>query len=79
MAHLGTITAIFTPQDNRPSPVLPVTDYNIIRGRFLGAVELIDARIVAPVLHSPLTTYVVRQIRILYRQLWPSHGQRFPQ
>lgn len=26
-----------------------------------------------------LDTYVVRQIRVIFRQMWPSHGQRFPQ
>lgn len=79
MAALGTITNIYTPPTTPPTPLLPIADYNIVRGRPLGSLPVYDIRGFEPVLITPLTGYVVRMIRVLYRQLWPDHGQRFPQ
>jgi hypothetical protein len=80
MAHLGTISNIAAPPSvNLPSPLLPITDYDIQRGRPLGTLELFDIHAFEPVLVVPVSGYVVRQIRVEYRQLWPTHGQRFPQ
>lgn len=78
MAALGTIERR-DPFPPAKAELLPITDYNVVRGRFLGAISLHDATIPLPVWNPNLGTYIVRQIRILYRQLWPSHGQRFPQ
>jgi hypothetical protein len=80
MAHLGTITDIHVPRSvTRPFPLTPISDYDVVRGKFLGEIVAVDNRPPTPTLIGPLTGYVVRQIRVLYRQLWPSHGQRFPQ
>ena len=78
MAALGTLTT-YTFEGTRPAPVYPVSLYKIHRGLTLGSLPIKVTVRFAPILHGPLATYVVRQIRILYRQLWPSHGQRFPQ
>jgi hypothetical protein len=79
MAHLGTIPFIYTQPSTTPTPLLVVSDYNINRGRPLGPLSVYDIRGFEPTLIGPLTGYVVRQLRVLYRQLWPAHGQRFPQ
>lgn len=77
MAALGTVPVhddtIFQPT------LLPISDYNVSRGRPLGAVVLYNNQIKQPTLVPSLTGYVVRQIRVLFRQLWPARGQRFPQ
>jgi hypothetical protein len=78
MAALGAVT----PRPSFPpvrATLLPITDYDVVRGRFLGAVTPRDAAIVRPELNTDLSGYVVRQIRVIFRQLWPTHGQRFPQ
>lgn len=77
MAALGTI-------DERPLPpvtaeLLPITDYNVVRGKYLGTITERDPFVPLGDLTSDLGTYIVRQIRVVYRQLWPAHGQRFPQ
>lgn len=78
MADLGAI-------ELRPSfpparaELLPISHYRVVRGKFLGSIAERDPSLPFPVWNSNLGGYVVRQIRILYRQLWPSHGQRFPQ
>jgi hypothetical protein len=79
MAALGTITHIHTPRQDSPSPLYPISDYDIQRGRPLGTITVRPGHTFQPVLRGPVSDYVVRQIRVLYRQLWPSHGQRFPQ
>lgn len=78
MAHLGTISNVHPADGNQPRPVVQITDYNIERGRPLGAIS-VKPTDHEPDMRGPLSGYVVRQIRVLYRQLWPSHGQRFPQ
>lgn len=78
MAALGTISHVKPSDGSQPRPVLQITDYNIERGRPLGAV-LVKGPDHEPTMISPLLGYVIRQIRVVYRQLWPSHGQRFPQ
>ena len=80
MAALGTIPAIGAP----PAPLNPatliVTNYQIHRGLVLGAITVAPDRHVGnPPLISPVTDYIVRQTRILYKQIWPGRGQRFPQ
>ena len=78
MADLGVITEIY-PTRETPRPIFPVSEYKIYRGLDLGHVEAVDNRQFLPVLHAPVIGYVVRQIVVVYRQLWPQHGQRFPQ
>lgn len=78
MADLGTITLRDPFPPIRPA-LLPISHYRIIRGRFLGTVALRNPVLPVTVLVSIAGPYIVRQIRIIYRQLWPSHGQRFPQ
>lgn len=78
MAALGTITEIW-PTQVSPRPLKLISDYDIHRGLELGAIEMIDNRQFTPALHYPLSSYIVRQIRVIFRQLWPTHGQRFPQ
>lgn len=78
MAALGTISHVKTSDGSQPRPVVQITDYNIERGRSLGTI-LVKGPGHEPTMISPLLGYVVRQIRVVYRQLWPSHGQRFPQ
>jgi len=76
MAALGTLTvADITRHDPER---LPVSNYKIHRGLHLGAISVYTPPVRTPLLHS-VSNYVVRQIRIIYRQLWPAHGQRFPQ
>lgn len=78
MAYLGVISGTYTPAPDRNSALVLVTDYNINRGRPLGAVAVIVNR--RPDIDYPLVSnYIIRQLRIIYRQLWPTHGQRFPQ
>jgi hypothetical protein len=79
VAALGTISSGYATPPTRPRPVLPITDYNIERGRPLGTVGVHDARVFTPEKRGPLDVYIVRQIGIRFKQLWPSHGQRFPQ
>lgn len=78
MAALGTVP-LRDPFPPLKAELLPITDYDVVRGRFLGTIALYDPAFALPEWNSDLSTYIVRQIRILYRQLWPSHGQRFPQ
>jgi hypothetical protein len=79
MADLGTITDIYEPTPASPFPLYPISDYRIERGFPLGVLTVSDNRAFQPEPVAPLAVYVVRQIRFLFRQLWPSHGQRFPQ
>lgn len=78
MADLGTVP-LRDPFPPAQAELLPITDYDIIRGRFLGTIGTHDPSFPLPEWNSALSTYIVRQIRILYRQLWPPYGQRFPQ
>ena len=77
MAALGAVTPV---EIGRPLPsvVFPVTDYNVVRGKYLGEVTVFEPSHPVPILHEA-SNYIVRQIRVVYRQLWPNHGQRFPQ
>lgn len=76
MTALGTVT-VRPPRD--VSVVrLPITDYKVTRGNYLGTLTVKQPMKRAP-RQANIDNYVVRQISILYRQLWPSHGQRFPQ
>lgn len=77
MAALGALT---DRDPVIPKPVLiPITDYTVERGNYLGVITTRNPVLPAPALHSALGTYIVRQIGTVYRQLWPTHGQRFPQ
>lgn len=75
MADLGVIPSVRTLVE---VPRFPVTNYSVQRGNDLGAIgiRVLPERVERV---APLTGYIVRQTRILFRQLWPSHGQRFPQ
>jgi hypothetical protein len=76
MADLGTITVT---DPIRVAPTLhPLSAYTVHRGMHIGAIPALALPRLSPVLHS-VSDYIVRQIRIIYRQLWPTHGQRFPQ
>lgn len=75
MADLGTVN-LFGPV-GRPITLVPVTDYNVERGRFLGAVTVLE--LTPPIEFRPMGNYVVRALQVIFRQLWPSKGQRFPQ
>lgn len=76
MADLGTLTIRDEP------PFIPgrvtISAYQIIIGRYLGTVGMRDE---PPFIatRSLAVNYIVRQLIVVYRQLWPSHGQRFPQ
>jgi len=77
MTALGTV-GVLTQYDPTVTR-LPIADYTIVRGNYLGTLT------VHPVLSkvgprtSAVGNYIVRQLSIVYRQLWPNHGQRFPQ
>ena len=76
MADLGAVAVVNV---RHPLPTLhAVTDYDVVRGNFLGVIGVADESHPHPPLRA-VSNYVVRQIRVVYRQLWPSHGQRFPQ
>lgn len=77
MADLGAVTVRTLPLPQ--ATLVPVEHYNIIRGKFLGPVSTRIPTLVRAEYRATLSNYVVRQIRIIYKQLWPSHGQRFPQ
>lgn len=75
MADLGVISG---REITTRVPKIQITDYTIVRGHYLGAIS--GRPITKPVSKGhTLSNYIVRQIRVVYRQLWPSHGQRFPQ
>lgn len=79
MADLGTIN-LRDPFPVAKAELLPITDYNVVRGRFLGAISLFDPTHPLAFNRREIAgPYIVRQIRIIYRQLWPAYGQRFPQ
>lgn len=78
MADLGTIE-LRDPYPPVRADLLPVSHYRVVRGKYLGAIGLHDASFPPDTYLSTLSTYIVRQIRIIYRQLWPAYGQRFPQ
>lgn len=79
MSHLGTIP-LRDPFPVAKAALLPVTDYDVVRGRYLGAVTLRDpAYPLAFERRATLSNYIIRQTRILFTQLWPPYGQRFPQ
>lgn len=74
MAALGVVTPL---ELDGPIALTPITDYQVERGRYLGVVPTLD--LVGPIeLHDP-GNYIVRMLSVVYRQLWPTHGQRFPQ
>lgn len=77
MAALGTVP--LKPLPIERAELLPVSDYDVVRGKYLGVVQLLDPTRPDADYNPTLTGYVVRQIRVLFRQAWPSHGQRFPQ
>ncbi len=77
MADLGVIPGIHVPIDNPPT-IAPLNDYRINRGLAFGAVGIYSVEDNPP-FRSTLANYIVRQTRILFRQLWPAHGQRYPQ
>jgi hypothetical protein len=76
MADLGTVPVVDAGHAN--PAVLPLSIYTVHRGIHLTSISTIQPPVLTPTLHV-MSNYVVRQIRILYRQLWPAHGQRFPQ
>jgi hypothetical protein len=79
MAALGTID-LRDPFPVADAELLPITDYNVVRGAFLGTITLRDPEYPLAFDRHPIEgPYIVRQIRIIYRQLWPAYGQRFPQ
>lgn len=77
MAYLGELVVRIPTARPRIAPVT-VDDYNINRGFYLGELEVKSARLPRAE-KVPANGYVVRQLRILFRQLWPAYGQRFPQ
>lgn len=77
MTALGTLTDRDSalPQ----TTLIPITAYTVERGNYLGVITTRDPFLPSAPLTNDLGNYIVRQISIVYRQLWPSHGQRFPQ
>lgn len=77
MSALGVVT----PKTNidYDTPLIPITGYTVVRGNFLGVLAVHTPPNLIPPRTADLGTYIVRQISIVYRQLWPYHGQRFPQ
>lgn len=79
MADLGVVPLRDPFPVARPE-LLPVTDYDVVRGRYLGAITLREPDYpLAFERRATLSNYIVRQTRILFAQLWPPYGQRFPQ
>lgn len=76
MADLGTLELL--DPVTVPLPLELVTDYDVTRGNYLGEISLLEVVTEPLDLREP-QNYIVRALSILYRQLWPSHGQRFPQ
>lgn len=78
MAALGAVT-VLTP--TLPGRILiPIGEYvHPLPGSFLGAVTVRSAAPARAALVQPVTDYIVRQLIFIYRQIWPDHGQRFPQ
>lgn len=76
MAALGTLTV----RDEPPfiPGRTPISAYQIIIGHYLGTVGTRNEPPFIPT-RSAAVNYIVRQLIVVYRQLWPSHGQRFPQ
>jgi hypothetical protein len=74
MAALGTVNVLGL---DGPITLTPITDYQIQRGRFIGELTVID--LAGPIELRTPGNYIVRMLSVVYRQLWPSHGQRFPQ
>lgn len=79
MAALGTIANVYPAPIDRPTPTYSVSLYKIHRGLQFGPLTLGTAQLIRVVVVVPLSNYVIRQIRIIFKQLWPIHGQRFPQ
>ena len=79
MAALGTIANVYPTPVDRPTPTYAVSLYKIHRGLQFGSLTVGTAQLIRVAVVEPLTNYVIRQIRIIFKQLWPSHGQRFPQ
>lgn len=77
MPDLGPVTVRSLPLP--VATLIPISEYIINRGSHLGPVTVLDNQIVQADYVQPLTTYLVRQLSTVYRQLWPAHGQRFPQ
>lgn len=79
MAALGAVPVIGDKNPLPPTRLFP-SNYRLVRGRFIGPVTPhVQAYPARPVYISTLGNYLIRQIRIVYRQLWPDHGQRYPQ
>jgi hypothetical protein len=74
MAALGVVTEIGI---DGPIPLVPITDYGINRGFYLGEIAVLEPA--GPIELSTPGNYIVRMLSVVYRQLWPTHGQRFPQ
>lgn len=77
MTALGTITT--RPVLEKIPTRIPISAYTVVRGNYLGTITTHAALDRIPLRTNAVSDYVVRQLSIIYRQLWPSHGQRFPQ
>lgn len=77
MAALGAVTPRTLPIPR--TTLLPISAYTIRRGNYLGTVATRNAQLPQATLNPAVANYIVRQLSILYRQLWPPYGQRFPQ
>ena len=76
MAALGALPVATVP--NQPTILDPLSAYTVHRGMVLGRLLTIVFPARTPIFHA-VANYIVRQISIVYRQLWPVRGQRFPQ
>jgi hypothetical protein len=79
MAALGTVAPLDPTVVVRPV-LVPLANYQVVRGHHIGPVTVYDPKArFTPALVTPVNGYVVRQLRVIFKQIWPNHGQRFPQ
>lgn len=75
MAALGTVPVL----DLAPPTALQTPSaYTVERGNYLGVISAIMSHADTVETRAP-SNYIVRQLTVIFRQLWPAYGQRFPQ
>ena len=78
MAALGTIGVGTYPPEPDALVGVPISEYDINRGVYLGVLGVGVYEDVVEYVGLPVSDYVVRQIGTVFRPLWPTSGQRWP-